>query len=141
MDTARFEHGAGFLILDLWTSCAFKSATSISFLLGRYSDTLTCPVGDEKGSQLTAPARVFKVAGRLDVHHPCEGHILTQLLVVLPVEYHAYERMQQIVDRVFEVLGIPADETFEAHFVAGEKQTSLERARNREGCSDRSYSY
>ena len=79
------------------------------------------------------------VAGRVDVHHPCEGHIKTQFQVVLPAEYHPFERMQEFVATVFEALDIPSDETFEALFVSPEQQTGYENATDREGMSDRMY--
>jgi hypothetical protein len=143
MDTSRFvDRSSGFRVLDLSARFAFRSATSISFDLGRYSDTLRLPSGGPFGGDFVmnvGTGGVFKVAGRVDVHHPCEGHIKAQLLVVLPAEYHPFERMQEFVGAMFEVLGIPPDETFEALFVSPEQQTLYENATDREGMSDRMY--
>ncbi len=143
MDTSRFgDRDSGFPILDLSARFSFRSATSISFDLGRYSDTLRLPAGGQFGGDFVMkmrPGAVFTVAGRVDVHHPCEGHIVAQLHVVLPAEYHVFERMGEFVGTAFEALGIPSDETFEATFVGPERQTGYENATDREGRSDRMY--
>ncbi len=143
VDTSRFgDRDSGFRVLDLSARFAFRSATSISFDLGRYSDTLRLPSGGPFGGDFVmkvGPGGVFKVAGRVDVHHPCEGHIKAQLHVVLPAEYHSSERVLEFVGAVFEALGIPSDETFEALFVSPEQQTSYENATDRNGMSDRMY--
>jgi hypothetical protein len=143
VDLSRFEDRfSGFQVLDLSARLDFRSATSISFSLGRNSDTLTLPGGGFQGEDFVmnvGAGRAFYVVGRVDVHHPCEGHIKTQLLVVLPAEYHPSERVQEFVASVFEVLGIASDETFEALFVSPEQQTLHENATDREGMSDRMY--
>ena len=143
MDTSRFgERDSGFPVLDLSARFAFRSATSISFDLGRYSDTLRLPGSGLLGGDFVmkvGPGGVFKVAGRVDVHHPCDGHIKAQLHVVLPAEYHTWERMGEFIRGVFEALGISPDETYEALFVGPEQQTVCEHATDREGMSDRMY--
>jgi hypothetical protein len=143
MNTPRFgDRDSGFRVLDLSARFAFRSATSIAFDLGRYSDTLRLPSGGPFGGDFVmnvGPGGVFKVTGRVDVHHPCEGHIKAQLHVVLPAEYHSFERMHELVATVFEAVGIPSDETFEALFVSPEQQTAYENATDREGMSDRMY--
>jgi hypothetical protein len=143
VDTSRFgNRDREFQVLDLTARFAFKSETSISFDLGRYSDTLTLPSGDLSNGDFVlnvGPGGVFVVTGRLDVHHPCEGHIKTQLRTVLPAEYHRFDQMKEFVATVFEALGIPSDETFESLFVSSEKQTGYENATDRDGMSDRIY--
>jgi hypothetical protein len=143
VDTSRFgDRDSGFRVLDLSARFAFRSATSISFDLGRYSDTLRLPGGGPFGGDFVmnvGPGGVFKVTGRIDVHHPCEGHIKAQLLVVLPAEYHPFERVQEFVATIFEALGIPPDETFEALLVSPVQQMVYENATDREGRSDRMY--
>jgi hypothetical protein len=143
VDTSRFTgHHSGFQVLDLSARLTFRSATSISFDLGRYSDTLKLPGGGFPGQDFVmnvGPDGAFYVTGRVDVHHPCEGHIKTQLHIVLPPEYHSSERMKEFIAIVFEALGIPSDETFEALFVSPEQQTVYENATDREGMSDRIY--
>ena len=143
MDTTRFgDRDSGFRVFDLSARFAFRSATSVSFGLGRYGNILTLPGGGFHGEDFVmkvGAGGVFNVVGRVDIHHPCEGHIKTQLQVVLPAEYHPFERMQEFVATVFEALGIPSDETFEALFVSPEQQTGYENATDREGMSDRMY--
>jgi hypothetical protein len=143
VDTSRFgDRDGGFRVLDLSARFAFRSATSISFDLGRYSDTLRLPSGGPFGGDFVmkvGPGGVFKVTGRVDVHHSCEGHIRAQLHVVLPAEYHSFERMRELVATVLEAVGIASDETFEALFVSPEQQTACENATEREGRSDRMY--
>lgn len=143
MDTSRFVDGdSGFRVLDLSARLAFKSAASVSFDLGRHSDTLVLPGGGFRGDDLVldvGPRGVFNSIGRVDVHHPCEGHIKTQLRVVLPAEYQRIEQMREFVATIFGALGIPSDETFESLFVSPEQQTSYENATDREGWTDRLY--
>jgi hypothetical protein len=138
VDASRFQNAFDeFQLHDLVAKFEFKSATSISFALGRYSDTLKLP--DSNFAMKVGPRGVFTRVGRVDVHHPCEGHIKAQLNVVLPTEYHEFERMQGLVKSVFEALGIQPDETFETLFVTPEKQTEYENATDREGMTDRMY--
>ena len=143
MDTSRFtDHHSGFQVLDLSARFTFRSATSISFDLGRNSDTLVLPGGGFLGEDFVmnvGPGRAFYVTGRVDVHHPCEGHIKTQLHIVLPPEYNSSERMKEFIAIVFEALDIPSDETYEVLFVSPEQQTGYENATDREGMSDRMY--
>ena len=143
MDTSRFDdRDSGFRVLDLSARFAFRSPTSISFDLGRYSDTLRIPSGGPFGDDFVmkvGPGGVFKVTGRVDVHHPCAGRIKAAIHVVLPAEYHPFEQMRELVRAVFDALAIPADETFEAIFVSPEQQTAYENATDREGMSDRMY--
>ncbi len=119
MDTSRFRpNGPEFTVLDLRTGFEFKTATSIGFHLGH------------------SRPRAFFVVGRLEVHHPCEGHVKARLTVVLPEEYHPAERMCDLVRQVFAELGIPADETYEAHFVAPGRQSALFQHTDRNGVTD-----
>ena len=75
----------------------------------------------------------------VDVHHPCEGHIKARLRVLLPARYHGWEKMRELVERMFAALGIPADETYEASFASAEQQTGIEQATDRDGLTDRLY--
>jgi hypothetical protein len=127
------KHGDRFPVLDLLARFAFKSPGSISFHLGTESDTLS--LGGE--TIAVHPGCVFNVIGWVDVHHPCEGHIKARLRVLLPARYHGWEQMRLLVEQVFSALGIPADETYEAHFVSADRQTGLEQATDRDGKTDR----
>jgi hypothetical protein len=137
MDTNRWQAGQEFVLLDLIASLKFKSASSLSFQLGTKGDTLQLPDMDEPW--VMGPGLVFTVMGWVDVHHPCEGHIKTRLRVCLPERYFEWQRMRDFVQRVFEQLGIPADETYEADFVAASKQMGIEQATDRHGMTDRLY--
>jgi hypothetical protein len=134
MDTSSIEYGGkGIEILDLWACVAFKSASSISFTLGRWSNEFTLPSGpvgrpdggtDEGGftTWYYDTDCVFKACGRLDVHHPCEEvEIKTQFLCRLPAEYHSDEKMRAIVSIVMQALRISVDETFWAEFMSAEQ--------------------
>ncbi len=119
MDTTRFHpNGPQFAVLDLSAAFEFKAATSVGFHLGR------------------SVPRAFFVVGRLEVHHPCDGHVKARLTVVLPEEYHPGERMLDLVRRVFAELDIPADETYEAHFIAPGRQSALFQHTDRNGVTD-----
>jgi hypothetical protein len=119
VDTRRFHpNGPKFAVLDLLASFEFKTATSVGFHLGR-----------------SVPPAFF-VVGLLEVHHPCEGHVKARLTVVLPEGYHPWERMRDLVQQAFAELGIPADETYEAHFVAPGRQSALLQHTDRDGVTD-----
>ena len=100
-----YNSGDEIEVLDLIARFAFKSDSSISFLLGRCGDVINLADGY---SFDTGPRGVFNVIGWLDVHHPCEAHIKAQLRVLLPEEYHKWEQMSQLVKQMFFALGIPS---------------------------------
>jgi hypothetical protein len=132
VNIARYKHGDEFAVLDLIATYEFKSATTISFVFGRYTDTLLgLPV---------APHLVFDTVGWLDVHHPCEGHIKVKIRIGLPSEYLISERMCEIVRATFVELGIPPDKTYDAHFVTPLKHACIDQSRDRDGLSNRLYS-
>jgi hypothetical protein len=126
-----------FPLLDLVASLEFKSASSLSFRLGTKGNTLKLPDMDEPW--VVGPGLIFTVIGWLDVHYPCDGHIKAHLRVCLPERYHEWQQMRELVNQVFEELGIPADETYEADFVAASRQTGIEQATDRDGMTDRLY--
>lgn len=130
----KSEHPDKFPVLDLIAMFRFKSPGSISFDLGTRSDTL---VSDEGVSFPVGPGGVFKVAGSVDVHYPCEDHIKVRMCVPLPARYHQWERMNALVERMLAVLTIPADETYEAHFVSADRHASIEQPVDRHGMTDR----
>lgn len=134
-NTTLNEHGDGFLVLDMIASFRFKSAGSVSFALGTYGDVLNFPA--EGVSIHIGPGGVFNGIGWLDLHYPCEGHIKAIFRVLLPARYHSWEQMHELVERVFSVLGIAADETYEASFVSAEQETGIVQAKDRDGMTDR----
>jgi hypothetical protein len=112
-----------FTLLDLTAVVAFRTHSSIAFSLGRWS-----------GSR-----HVFTHVGWLDVHHPCEGHIKTLMRVHIPTKYHVFEQMKSIIARVFEVLAIPSDETYQADFFHSDKTNEILNHTDRDGLSDGFY--
>lgn len=137
MDTNRWQTGQEFALLDLVAVLEFKSASSLSFRLGTKGDTLLLPDMDE--TWVMGAEIVFTVIGWVDVHHPCEGHIKTRFRACLPERYLEWKLMRESVQQLFEQLGIPADETYEADFVAALRQTRIEQATDRQGMTDRLY--
>lgn len=133
----HFKHGDRFPILDLIALFNFKSPGSISFDLATDSDTLDFP--SDEVSLPVEPGYVFNVIGRVDVHHPCEGHIKAQIRVLIPAQYHRPEQMKELVQQMLAALGIPADETFEASFAWAEQQTGIVQSTDRDGMTDRLY--
>lgn len=122
MDTTQLARGNdAFTLLGLTARVAFKSPSSVSFDLGRWSHSRFS----------------FTHAGWIDVHHPCNGHIKTQLRINIPVKYQVFDQMKSIIHLAFNALAIPLDETYEALFFASDRQTSIEEATNREGMTDR----
>jgi hypothetical protein len=119
VDVRRFHpNGPKFAVLGLLAGFEFKTATGVGFHLGH-----SRPPG-------------FFVVGLLEVHHPCEGHVKARLTVVLPEEYRAWERMRDLVQQVFAELSIPADETYEARFVAPGRQSGLLQHTDRNRVTD-----
>jgi hypothetical protein len=112
-----------FPLLDLTARFAFKSQSSISFDLGRWSH-----------SRFT-----FTHVGWIDAHHPCDGHIKTQLRIRIPAKYHVCDQMKSIIHLLFEALAIPSDETYETAFFYSDLVHGVENATNREGVTDRLY--
>jgi hypothetical protein len=124
MNTSRFSHcGHGFNILDLSAKLAFKSETSISFSVGK-----PIIIRDKCAGSLAV--------GWIDVHHPCDGHVKTQLRIRIPVEYHDFHQEKIIIRTVFEILGIPLDETYEATFFSGDTVRCISQRTNRDGIWD-----
>jgi hypothetical protein len=127
MDTSRFtKPDDGFDVLDLRARFAFKTATSISFDLGRWSNTLRLPAGEgeERVWSLDRPF-VFTVIGWIDAHHPCDACIKAQLRVCIPTEYHESPRMQTIVKAICDALSIPPEEHCESKFFHSEHVTGI----------------
>ena len=142
MDISRFtKSNDEFSLLDLTAKVEFTSYSSISFDIGRLSNTLRLPTGENGKEVVFSQERlfVFTVIGWIDVHHPCDGYIKTQLRIRMPAEYHPVDQMKFIIQRVFEVLDIPSDETYEAVFFTTDRITGIEQATNREGMTDRLY--
>ncbi len=79
---------------------------------------------------------VFTCVGRLEVHHPCEGHIKAQVMAILGEQYHHWEKMRDLVQQTFAALGIPADETYEADFVCPAKQSAMLQHVDKNGYTD-----
>ena len=129
-----YESRDQFAVLDLIASFNFKSASSISFLLGTESDKLLLNDGT---SIQCGKGFVFKVVGSVDVHYPCDDHVKAKVRVELPDRYHSHDQMQQFVKQLFWELTIPADETYEAAFVSARCQTLIEQAIDRNGLTDR----
>ena len=124
MDIGRFCVGDdAFTYSHITARVEFKSPSSISFALGMYTHT-----------------RNFSHVGWIDVHHPCDGHIKTQLRIRITEKYLVFDQMKSIIQLTFDALGIPADETFEAHFIAGGQEMFIEEATDRTGMTDRFYS-
>lgn len=108
MDTSRFtKPGDGLPLLDLTATFAFKTSSSVSFEVGKIS---AVHPDDEPSFVLSG----FKVIGWIDVHHPCDSCIKTQIRICIPVDYHKLERITAMVKVVCEALSISLDEHCES---------------------------
>ena len=136
MDTSRIPTTrAEIAILDFHATMAWRNLTAISFLLGRFGDSLTfpelsrpMPVGDRA---------VFNCFGWLDVIHPCLDHIKARLRMNVGTETLDHSMRLELISTVFEALHIPHDETCEADFFSVTGHTSIHQAVDRNGMSDR----
>jgi hypothetical protein len=118
MDTPRFNDRDCFTLLDLEACFDFKTETSISFQLGRYSRSRSA----------------FSIRGWLDLHHPVHTPYGTKayLRIALPSQYLQFEhesllsdQLKEIVATVLKALEIPSDEVYEAHFFTPDNQQYL----------------
>jgi hypothetical protein len=129
VDTTRWKHGDEFLVLDLVAQFRFRSASSLSFELGKlvWRDSPRMPeMGDEPWEFLLEGGPVRVVIGWLDAHHPCEGHHRLQLRAGLPDRYVSWESMRDLVPPVKVALGLPADEPYHVLLAGLAQQTSTE---------------
>jgi hypothetical protein len=129
MDTERWKHDDEFPVLDLVARFKFKSATSISFELGKTvtRDSPRPPeMGDEPWGWLLEGGPVFFVFGWLDAHHPCDGYHRLQLRVGLPERYVSWESMRDLVPQVLAALGLPADESYHVSLNGVSQATATE---------------
>src|SRR5262245_59195907 len=128
MDTSRFVGAEdGFDLLDLKARFAFKTGTSISFEIGRWSSTLRLPAAEGREDLVWSADRpfVFTAIGWIDAHHPCDSPIKAQLRICIPTEYHQFERMKTTVMAICEALSIPLEEHCESKFFTSEKVTGI----------------
>ncbi len=136
MDTSRFSTTrAEIAILDFHATMAWRNFAAISFLLGRFGDSLTfpelsrpMPVGDHA---------VFNCFGWLDVVHPCLDHIKARLRVNVGSETLDHSMRLELISTVLEALHIPRDETYEADFFSVIGHTSIHQTVDRDGMTDR----
>lgn len=136
MDTSRFaDSRTEIAILDFHATMAWRNITAISFLLGRFGDSLILP---ELSRPMTAGERtVFTCFGWLDVIHPCMDHIKARLRMNVGAEIFEHSMRLQIISTVFDALRIPSDETYEADFFSVTGHTSIHQAVDRHGMTDR----
>lgn len=92
---------ASFRVLDLHATIAFKTHGSISYNL------------DKEPTNGEGARRV----GWIDIHHPCEGPIRSQVRVIITQEYFESNAMNSIVRTALNALSVPVDVHFEAEFV------------------------
>jgi len=109
-----------FNLLNLRAHFAFKSETSVGFLLG------SIPKG--KDSHI--------VIGAMQIHHPCIGHIGAYLYVQLPRRFTEPDILRQLCEATFSELGIPADETYELHYSESSKGITMDQRASRERLTD-----
>jgi len=122
MNTSRFRSDKDtFNVLDLTAVFDFKTDSSVSFTLERYSRSLL-------------PTRMM---GWIDLHHPCAGHIKLRVRIALPAEYHTPEKLREIARAALDALGVPPDETWEADLCAVTATTVMAQPVDREGFTDR----
>jgi hypothetical protein len=108
MDTSRFtKPDDEFPLLDLTARFAFKTDSSVSFLVGRMADL-------HPDDQSDFVVSGFEVIGWIDVHHPCESCIKAQLRICLPPDYHSFERMAAMVKAICEAVSILPEENCES---------------------------
>ena len=113
--------GVAFSVLDLDASFAFRTATSISFRIEWN--------GDDHDLKFRK--------GWIDVHYPCTDDFAARFKVVIRVAvsppYQDFGSQEAIIAAVLHALGIPEDETHEAHFFTPTEQFEVVQPVDREG--------
>ncbi|GAB5403097.1 MAG: hypothetical protein Aurels2KO_13280 [Aureliella sp.] len=134
MNTSGFSNTRDeFPILEFVVQFAAKTDTSISFLLGRWGDTLDFP--DAAPMKLGSPS-AFTVFGWADVHHPCHGHIKARVRALVSEDLMQFDSQRDIVHGLFDALSIPRDETYEADFLTSINRQAIHQDVDRDGMSD-----
>jgi hypothetical protein len=113
--------GLEFTVLDLIAVYQYKTATSIGFSLGRYTD------GRKPAASLQEAARggVFECQGTLVVHHPCEGDYEVRITVVLRSQDHDWQVQHEAMRPLFAALEIPKSATYFATFITPGEQSAI----------------
>ena len=113
--------GVAFSVLDLDASFAFRTATSISFCIEWN--------GDDHDLKFRK--------GWIDVHYPCSDDFAARFKVVIRAAvspaYHDFDSQEAIIVAVLQALGIPEDETCEAHFFTPTEQFEVVQPVDRDG--------
>jgi hypothetical protein len=120
MNTGRFQKRSadGFDAPELRVKFFFKTSTSIGFDLAmeRFHST---------------------IVGKMQVHHPCDGHIKARIYVQLPKKHGDHNTLNQLRLQAFRSLDIPLDETYELEFTSAEDGLIIGQPVNRDGVTDR----
>ncbi len=136
MDTSHFSDNRSELaILDFHATMAWRNLSAISFLLGRFGDSLTVPEREEP--ILVGDRAVFDCFGWMDIVHPCLDHIKARLRVNMGGEVLDHQMRLNLIATVFDALSIPDDETYEADFFSVVGHTSIHQTVDRNGMTDR----
>lgn len=119
MDTSRFNNdGDGFPLLDLTAKFAFKTSSSISFVIGRIENIRPDGTPDFVVS-------AFVEIGWIDVHHPCDSRVRVQIRIATPSNYHGFGCVEEMVGTICDVLSISRDETCEATVFSCDQVTAI----------------
>ncbi len=118
-DGKLLQAGEYFPFLDLSAWLDFHTESSAGF-----------SIGEVQGN-------VYTTMGRLDIHHPCPGHIKVQLRCSLPEQYMAFDLLKEAVNQIFIAVAIPTDETYEAVFIPAMGGMALSQHIDRDGRTDR----
>jgi hypothetical protein len=129
MDTARWNDGDEFPVLDLVARFHFRTPGSVSFRLGKTvdRDSPRLPeMGGEPWDLLLRAGPLFVGIGWLDAHHPCDGPHALRLRVGLPERYVSWESMRDLVPAVVAALGLPAGVPYQVFLSGLSRQTCME---------------
>lgn len=118
-----FDRDAEFEFLDLIGQLSHSSASSVSFQLGRKTDSIELPTGN---LQFMGEGRVFSVCGWLDAHYPCHGFHKLLVRCSLPNDYVRFESMRNLIRCVTAALGLPPNVSYQIHIESSINAMTME---------------
>jgi hypothetical protein len=94
-----------------------ETDTSVSFGVGRLTNMPSNrPPDSDSFFSFGGPKSCFEGIGWIDIHYPCRTQPRVFIRMNIPNEYHTFERLEELVKSLFDILLIPSEETFAVYY-------------------------